>query len=421
MLAGALLYAAPLAAQGADRTLDPDPAVRVLAYRAVGDRQDPGDLALLAERLASESDPTARLAAQDAMGRLLLGFDELARALDQSPSPQARAWAAHALGNYPGVAAVQALLRAVDDPDERVRREVYEALGRQADPLALDALMRAAVRDPAAELRRVADRAAHAVAAGRQDTVDVPTSLALLASGDTSEKVVAAQQLGRSGDWRVYEPLVHAATSGRDEVRQTAVSALGVLGDRRAVPLLHGFVEGEDGAVRYNAIAALAHLADESSRPVLARLVTDPDPLARRFAVRALGWLGGPGTASLVAPGLDDTDQAVRAEVVQQLRDLDGDDRLPVVVRACDDPEPFIRAEAVRLLAQLDGEAVVPRLLQALEDSDPLVRLTATDGLVSRGAPEAIGPLTRLRDRTRSTEERQLYEQALLSLGGSPQ
>jgi len=399
--------------------LDPDPAVRTLAYRQLGDRQDPGSLELLAVRLSQEGDPGARLAAQDALGRLLLDVDALARALEHSPSPHARAWAAHALGNYPGLIEVQILLEAVDDPDDRVRREVYEALGRQGDSLAVTALTRAAVRDPSAELRRVADRAAHQVVAGRDTAIDVPTWLALLASGDPPERVLAAHRLGESGDWRVYEPLLHATASGPREVRVAAVTGLGALGDRRAVPALHDLARGAEGALRHHAIAALAHLADESSQPVLSGLLEDPDPETQRFAVRALGWLGGPGAVDAIAPALDDPALAVRTEVVQQLRDLDEPARVTAVIRALDDPEPLIRAEAVRLLGSLEGPRVEPALLASLGDSDTLVRLTGADALVARQATAAVPLLRDLVDRTRDADERALYEEALAGLSGS--
>lgn len=416
ILLGALLAAAPLAAQAPDRTQDPDAEVRTLAYRQLGDRQDPGSLELLALRLSQESDPGARVAATDAIGRLLLGPAELEAALTTSPSPHARAWAAHALGNYPGLGSVQVLMTAAADPDERVRREVYEGLGRLGDPLAVDTLTKAAVRDPSVELRRVADRAAHQVVSGRRARIDVPTELAVLAAGDADARAAAARNLGASGDWRVYQPLLHAATSGPTTVRVAAISGLGALGDRRAVPMLHGLVRTADGTLRYHAIAALAHLGDESSRPLLISLLQDPDVDTRRFAVRALGWIGGEEVLQALGPVLEDPERAVRSEVVQQLRDLDGASKLGVVMRATADPDPVLRAEAARLLSAQSGPDVVPTLLALLDDGDALVRLTATDGLVAHGAVQAVPRLRALEKSARSDDERQLYTLALKQL-----
>jgi HEAT repeat protein len=411
-----LLYAAPLLAQAPDRTLDPNSQVRILAYRQLGDQQSAGSLELLALRLSQEGDPAARVAALNAIGRLALGFDELTQALDGSTSPYARAWAAHALGNYPGLATVQVLMAAADDPEERVRREVFEALGRLGDPLALKILTKAAVRDPSAELRRLADRSAHRVVKGPRQSIDVPTQLALLAAGDVPERVLAARSLGASGDWRVFQPLLHATTTRSTDVRIAAVTALGILGDRRAVPRLHDLARTAEGSLRYHAIAALAHLEDESSRPVLIKLLADPDPETRKFAVRALGWIKGEGVLAALSAVLDDPQVAVRTEVVQQLRDLEGPDLADVVLQAVNDPEPVIRAEATRLLAGLADPRINTVLVQLLDDSDVLVRLSATDTLVNRGVHEARPRLQELVRRAQSPEERKLYEDALTAL-----
>ncbi len=418
LLMAACWLALPAAAQTPDRTQDPDPQVRILAYRQIGDQQSPDSLALLALRLSQEGDPAARLAAQDAMGRLSLGLDDLCAELADNPSPYARAWAAHALGNYPSLTTVQVLMEAADDPDERVRREVYEALGRLGDTLALNTLTRAAVRDPSTELRRVAERAAHQAVTGRDTLSDLPTQLALLSSGDTPERIVAARALGSSDDWRVYEPLLHAASTGPLEVRIASVSALGQLGDRRAVPFLHQLVHDQEGSLRYHAIAAIAHLGDESSPSALMSILSDPDPETRRFAIRALGWIGGEGVLETLSPMLDDSATAVRTEVVQQLRDLEGPGRFEVVLRATRDPTPFLRAEATRVLASLEDPRTEETLIALLDDGDPLVRLTATDALVSRGAVTAVPRLENLVKETRKDDERKLYEQALKTLQG---
>ncbi len=375
---------------------------------------------MLAERLAHESDPAARVAAQDAMARLALGPPELREALATSPSSHARAWAAHALGNFPDLENLQALMSAAQDPEERVRREIYEALALHADPLAVDTLTRAALRDPSAELRRLAERAAHQVVASPARQVDVPTELALLATGDAAERSVAARNLGRSGDWRVLEPLLAAARDGPEEIRVAALSSLGELGDRRAVPALHELVIEETGRVRHHAIAALAHLRDESSRPVLADLLGDPEVETRKLAVRALGWIGGEGALESMSRALSDPALEVRTEAVVALRDLPGPDRLAALLVAARDPSPFLRAEAVRLLAVESGDAVDPALLRALEDSDALVRLTACEALVTRGVTAAVPRLEELVRTTRVEEERQLYAEALQRLRGGP-
>lgn len=373
------------------------------------------ELEAIAEALSATEDPGQRAALQSQLTRVELSPAQLAQVLAESDEDAARAWAAHALGRQFDDLALEALLGAVDDESELVRREVYTALGRRDDPAALTALKKAAVRDPSAGLREEALQAARATVHAGQE-VDVPSQIARLRSEDPTEVVRAAEALAEAGDWRAVEPLIAAASKGDPEARQAALIALGNLGDPRAVDDICAIATSTAGPIRYHALAALAYLADDGAVPTLRTLLGDPDPWTRQYAVRALAWTAAPGTAEWLIPVLDDPEEQVRVEVLTHAGRIDAPFEL--LVEALDDPSPFVRAEAVRLLAE-GADARTPEAVRPLlQDKDPLVRIQAAEAAVALMDILAKDELRRLVKKTKNDDERAVYERALASLGG---
>lgn len=390
-----------------------DEQARVLAYRALAESGGVAAVEQLTEAIGDEQDPSARAAAQDALARIELDVAALDHLL-QEGNELARAWAAHQLGHYGGSVAAEALLAASDDPSDRVRREVYDSLGRSDDPRALNVLRKAAVADASATNRELAESAALASIENR-DGVDVPLQMARLKSGTPGVRIQAAKSLGEAGDWRAVDPLVHAAQTGEVELRKTALLALGHLGDKRAVEPIRELAESQSGQVRYAALAALAYLADESATPTLVALCADPDASTRQLAVRALAWTAAPGTAERLRPLLGDTSENVRAEVVLSLGELDEPERIEGLEQALDDVSPFVRSEAMRLLAAT-GADVDDHCVRLLEDRDALVRIAAAGACADRGVTGAVPALEKLASRTRDASEKTYYEEALARL-----
>lgn len=403
-----LLAGAPVLAADAD--------ARIVEYRRLADSGGAEAVEALAIALSTEEDPSARVAARDALSRVDIREDELIAVLQDSASADARSWAAHSLGHYGGLGVADALLASVDDEDDRVRREVYEALGRNKDPRGMQALQKAAVRDPVSKNRQTAIVAAKT--AMQDDGVDVPMELARLQGDDAAAAALAARKLGESQDWRAMDPLVAAASGGDIELRKAALLALGHLGDQRAVGAVRGIAEDSSGHVRYAALAALAYLADESATPTLVTLCADPDPSTRQLAVRALAWTDAPGTAAHIRPLLGDSSENVRAEVVLSLGEIADPERGAALVEALEDPSPFVRAEAARLVGQTGDVSAGEAVLVLLQDGDPLVRIASAGAVADLGLDAGRAPLEKLVAKTRDADERAYYEAALERLGG---
>ncbi len=413
LLTGPVWAAPPVPIAADTQSAAPDPRARLLAIRALA--QDPAQLDTLAESLAKESEPSLRRALQDALARLPLTEANLLRALATSPVASARAFAAHSLGRSRSDSAMTGLVAAMPDADASVRLEIYRALGALENRLALDPLMRAAVRDVSPACRAGAVAAAEALAAAPTVPVDVPIDLARLAASTGSgasrraeprrdEAIAAARRLGESGDRRALEPLVEVARTAADPLlQQAALAALGRLGDARAVPPLLTLLPITTGRTRYAVLAALAALRDESSADALSRLLADPDPATRQLSVRALGWIGPHDLFTRLAPAQIDPIEDVRGEVLFVVGQSGAPTRIAALLRALDDPSPFLRAEAVRLSADAGVTDRIPALLQ---DSDGLVRLAAADAVAVLRVPGAAALVRKAAGRARDKAER---------------
>jgi HEAT repeat protein len=82
-------------------------------------------------------------------------------------------------------------------------------------------------------------------------------------------RAAAAASLGKLGDARAVDALIHAVADSIDEPSVEAIRALGVLGDKRAVPALIGVIRNADGfflpVARRAAVVALARFQGEPS------------------------------------------------------------------------------------------------------------------------------------------------------------
>lgn len=162
-----------------------EPPVRHLAATALGELGDPGAVSPLLAALAGPDEEGVRWRAAEALSRLgppavpglaaLAGHDEpdvrwkafvaLGEIGDLSCTPVLRAGltdpdrfvrgrAVSALARL-GALSLPVVIEALEDPDARIRQGAAEALGQVGDPAATQALVRA-LGDPAEPVRRAA-------------------------------------------------------------------------------------------------------------------------------------------------------------------------------------------------------------------------------------------------------------------------
>jgi HEAT repeat protein len=138
------------------------------------------------------------------------------------------------------------------------------------------------------------------------DDVTIGPLLAASRDGDRDVQFLAAEVLGRLGDARAVEPLSAALKHPNGDVRRLAAEALRELGNGQGVLALIAALKDPKLNVRRDALEALVSFDKVRPRRALDALILvlrdleykDPDRDMRRRAAEALGKLGyGKGSA----------------------------------------------------------------------------------------------------------------------------
>ena len=236
-----------------------------------------------------------------------------------------------ALGTPAGRPPVEALVRALKDRREPIRREAARALGEsppEAHPVAAAALFEA-LGDARETVRA---QAARSLSQLRLRPADVPALMGALRSPDPYVSSFAAWTLGAMGP---------AAAE--------------------AVPALVEALEREEGFGRGGVAAALARLGPvaEAAVPALVRALASPDGDRRWKAARTLGRIGPSARASVPAltRALSDSNEYVRAHAARALGRIGMSEREAVdaLERAAHDGDDAVKKAAREALATLSG------------------------------------------------------------------
>jgi hypothetical protein len=210
-----------------------------------------------------------------------------------------RAEGVRALGLVEGVAALPAIMRALDDEHEEVRAAAVEAAGRLGDPAAITTLV-GHLSDGARYPRvRVVD-------ALRSLGPPVTPALVELARAQPDQTRMVADVLGLIGTVAAVDALLQWCGDSRSEVRVAALGALGSIGlDDRSYYFALRALGDSDPQARSMAARALGRALREDAVGYLAARLDD-EWLPAAQAAGALRRLGGAGLAALHARAHDE-------------------------------------------------------------------------------------------------------------------
>ncbi|WPB76964.1 HEAT repeat domain-containing protein [Archangium violaceum] len=324
-------------------------------------------------------------------------------------------------------AAVAALLRALEDPHQLVRKaalaglkELYPAGSDEPLALALASLsadvaraaldelaargesakgrLTAALNSPLSDVRKYAFELLERLSpAGSLEPL-----LAALGSEHADLRVGVIERLAGANDSRVTEALGRAAGSEHEDLRLRAAELLAWRQDDRAVEVLAAFLRSENATVVKRAQEALARLGSVAAVGALAaRLRTAPELHERLALVKALGQTRRPEAVDALARQLDDEAATVRYACVGAAMDVatpprkdekdEKDEKkrdmalamrfLRAAVRSAD---PSVRKAAATELAQGDDVGQDELLAGLFSDRDVTVRMESVAGYASR-------------------------------------
>lgn len=384
---------------------DADASVRAAAAHVL-ESQSPEHVPALVAALADESAEVRWEAvwALGAFGRTEQAIAALKDRLYHDEDAGVRARAAAELGGVKSTALLPDLLRAVNDPDERVRAEVLPALS-ECDCFEnrpeLQAVFIAALADASASVR---EQAANALRFSTPEAVP-----ALMAAVHDEAPRVRMEAVIALGSMRVHEAIDLVAdrqlNDPDEQVRFYAASAFGDMQDQRATqPLLDAFADrAEAHRVRWGALWALGDNQDASALPALCAALQDPDAEFRERAADSLAqfpWEDHPENDAVLhslCAALADGEPGVRKSVCDALASLRYARALPFLDKTLQDDDEAVRSHAVKAIGRIDPKAGAAQIAACLQDPSLQVQEAAAEALwLPEGAampPQALAYL----------------------------
>jgi HEAT repeat protein len=208
------------------------------------------------------------------------------------PQADTRRTAVLSLGKIGDPQSIPALVSALSDPDEEVRRWSAWALGMMSASLperALVALVQS-LTDPSESVSQAA-----VLALSRntipEELMHVLKEAYAISTTNTQKTIV---QVFSHFDFPFsYSLYLEALQSPDSFTRQHAIAGLGELGDRRALPILRTYLlQDPDVGVRSEAAFRLGKLGSSADIPALKEAMeTDPTPNVHFWASWALGQI----------------------------------------------------------------------------------------------------------------------------------
>lgn len=235
-------------------------SVRENSAEALGNIGDLRALQPLVQSLIMDPDDDVRWKSARALGKLgdPAGVHALIEALKDG-SWTVRGHAAHALGRIGDETAFDALAEVLNDDDWHVRKYAATAIGKTGGEKAIPLLLKV-LNDNDADVSWKA-----IVALENIGEASVEPLIDIFKNGDWHIRGRAAEALGKIGDERAVQPLIHALEGKRKNernkyIRGKAAEALGLIGDERAVQPLIKALEDKNIYVRLRAEDALERI-----------------------------------------------------------------------------------------------------------------------------------------------------------------
>jgi len=366
---------------------DEDLFVRWAAYDALGKMRDRRALDPLVAALEdNRNEKNNRCAAIGALGKLgdVRAVTPLLCHAGEFPGGVEEVACLMAVRSL-GVEAVEPLVEAAKDDDEKVRAHAVQVLGMIGEtldrPQAVEPLAEAA-KDDDEGVRAHAVRALGIIGETCDEPQVVPVLIQALADGSEHVRGVAASYLGRIKSPAAVDRLITALDDPSWSVRQDACFALGAIGDVRTIGPLMAALKDEAWRVRCAAASSLG--AFREPRAVEA-LVAAIDDKTERTVVEALGKIGDSRGFEPVLQALGDDRMDIRvaaAEALGKLADERGVKPLEALLEK--ERDTRLRITIMLALSRIEGRPDRAALAAAIEDEDDEVRYLASQTLVNR-------------------------------------
>jgi HEAT repeat protein len=316
----------------------------------------------------------------DAVGPQKLASDELLKHPDKS----VRTLVAVSLSEAATPAAVDPLIKLLNDSDPEVVRAAAAGLGRTGDPRGSVPLFALLQKNPSMR-QSVLDAIAKSTSA--------PGIAKLLDSTDSVDlKRSLVSLLRETHDPRVIETYAKLLNDADPDIKQTAAQAMAELGDARAVPTLLELAKSTDRTTALDALDALALVAKPEVADALIPMLKD-NPGRKANLLKAIGKSGSKTAGAVVAKELAGDDIEAAAFALGDLKYEPTYGKLLASIKRPKDVDfskPSVPTEeivrnreiAIRALGRYGKPDAVPALATIVEDGTDSVKLRAIAGAV---------------------------------------
>ncbi len=387
-------------------------AVNVLAAR----RSMLAALAPELETLAGSPDAGPARHAAFLLG--LMGRDAMPRLIAALHRPESRIDVIAEAMSHVGRSAGASIVRALEDPDPRVRRGAALAMGQVRPPVpGTDSALAAGLGDPDREVR-----AAFLTAIGQlgpRAAGSGPAVRGLLNDPSPEIRALAIEVLWHcaSRDGHLLADLTPRLDDNDPAVQRRAIDTIRAMGPpgQAVLPRVIGKLKSPDTNVRLSAAEFIAShgQAPAGAVPALVPLLGDATPRVRIVAAETLGILGKPAQPALpgLAKLLDDREAEVRKAAVAAIASLELDATVvrPHFARALRDGSSEVRRAGMRGIMRLgpDGALLIPDIIRMAErrenvrSVERVLRRFERQGPDPRSTPELVKLLDHREARVR--------------------
>lgn len=313
----------------------------------------------------------------------------------KDPDVRVRRTAALALGAIRDERAVTPLIEALDDPKDRVIANALRALAVYDAPQALNRI--SFLKNGGNPMVTVAaKRAYEKINSGKPaKTLIIDNPVEIYEKGDADFDRPALHldsimdynpedthnletfpiKLGRKID---MESALEGMNSSAAVIRCESAWMLGNSRDKTAVIPLMDALKDDNPSVRWNAAKALGKIGDKRAFGPLVIMLKDPDDAVREDAVEALGRLKDNRAVEVIGKFIKNEKHGyVRAKAAETLGRLGGEESLKILHRLLKDPDAEVRLIAVVGIARIGNKGSVAKLKPMKSDNNKTVRKTA--------------------------------------------
>jgi len=296
----------------------------------------------------------------------------------------------------------------LNEKDELVQADIVKALHSNVcgTDKSLPPLLQLLQQSPSVEVRQ---NAAHSVGSIHDPVVVDPLINAAVKDSDWHVRASATLELG---GWVKEKPdaintLVNILENENFAlVRDRAADSLiPVVNDEKALAALLHAIGDNERSVRFHAVRAIIDGKASNALLPLTEMRHHANPDVRAAVMDIFGKIGGLDQIPFIVEATSDSEPQVQLAAVRALHLLKDRGGVHVLISQLTSQDPHLRAAAARALGEMGDKSITPKILLLLRDDYGYVRGAAAEALGKLGDRAAIAPLIQMLAGEKTTDK----------------